>query len=500
MTSLRRLTIFHRLLLLLALAALGTSVYTYLALSEQRSQLERSEQRQHSNSLNWLSATLANGQWQGVDWHQLSNPDQALLLLDPQGQIIRTSGSTANIEQRARALHAQAPQTIADVNGWLSSRALESHTLVLFSAKAPVDAQMVEIWKTYALYLVVLSVPLAALFMLLNFSITQPIRQANAALAEIADGDGDLKRRLDDQGNDEIALFSRSFNRFTEKLANMVGHIQPMSHDINQSAARLSVTAQQTQQIGQRMHAETQSVASAMDQMLASTHEVAQSTQAAASDAGAADSQVQTCRAAVKGTHELVQTFSRDLHQTARTADELTRHSAEVGNILEVIRNIADQTNLLALNAAIEAARAGEHGRGFAVVADEVRALATRTQSSTDEIQAIVSNIHGGVSQVTDAAASSLDQFQQLEQQSSHANQALDSIVTAINAIEQRGAQIATATEEQSQVSNEISQNAQSIAELTEASVKADESNLSAARQLEQLGTELDQLVGQFKV
>ncbi|SHI15922.1 methyl-accepting chemotaxis protein [Ferrimonas marina] len=511
MSVLRQLSISLRLLLLLGLAAFGTLTYTYLGLSEQRQQLLYSENQHHQQTVSAMSTLLRSIQWQDAGDTAWQQSDQLVDVLSADGQWHLGNAQQASwrgvldhnrVQAALQSGRDQdlALEEISNREGWLSIRQLGGETLILATDVARIDRQMGEIMKTYAIFLLALSLPLAALFLLLNFSITQPLNAANAALAEIADGDGDLKRRLDDSGQDEIARFSNSFNHFNAKLADMITQLKPIGNNVSESAARLTVTAHESQQTGQRMHQETQSVASAMNQMLASTGEVAQSAQSAANEAVAAHQEVQSCRSAVQSTHTLVKTFSSDLHQTAHTADELARHSAEVGNILEVIRNIADQTNLLALNAAIEAARAGEHGRGFAVVADEVRALANRTQASTDEIQAIVDNIHSGVNQVTDAAASSMDQFQQLESQSSQANQALDSIVGAITAIEQRNSQIAAATEEQSQVSNEINHNVQAIAELTEATVKADESHLVAAQSLEQMGQQLDGELERFKV
>ncbi|MBY5993939.1 methyl-accepting chemotaxis protein [Ferrimonas balearica] len=512
---LRRLSISLRLLALLGIAAGGTLIYTYLGLSEQRAQLEQEQHHQVQELADTLSRALAGTELSAERWQRLEQGEHPLWLFSLDGEARLGQGAPARVTQwQDDAGQAPLAQALAAIkanrgfdteferNGthyWLSARALDDGLLVLLGDGEAVDAQMMAVVKTYALFLTFLALPLLSLFLLLNYSITRPLNEAIEAIGEIADGDGDLTRRLDTAGHDEVSRFAEGFNRFTGKIAQMMRELQPMSVSVSDSAHHLTTLAGESQATGEQVHLQTQSVASAMTQMLASTEEVAQSAQQAADAADGAHHQVATCRGAVQGTHALVQSLSDDLNQTALTADQLARHSAEVGGILEVIRNIAEQTNLLALNAAIEAARAGEHGRGFAVVADEVRALANRTQDSTNEISAIVDNIQSGVGQVTDAASSSLDQFQALSRQAEEANQALDAIIEAVTAIQDRNGQIATATEEQSQVSAEVNRNVHTIAELTEAAAKAGQSHLGAADELKAMGGRLTGQLGQFR-
>ncbi|MBW3141556.1 methyl-accepting chemotaxis protein [Ferrimonas balearica] len=512
---LRRLTISLRLLALLGLAAGGTLVYTYLGLTEQRAQLSNDREHQVIEMADTLAATLQHADMATLPWDTLTKPDAPLWLYRLDGQAVRGEGAPKQAEQwRDRAGNLPLQQALARVKlgnsydgqfqldgrtVWLSARPLNGQMLVLSGDDRSVDAQMWVVIKTYAVFLFFLALPLLSLFILLNYSITRPLNDAINAMEAIANGDGDLTRRLDTSGHDEITRFATSFNQFTGKIAEMVRNLQPLSQSVNDSAHRLTTVAGESQATGEQVHSQTQSVASAMTEMLASTEEVARSAQQAADAADGAHKQVGNCRTAVQGTHQLVNSLADDLNQTARTADELAQHSAQVGQILEVIRTIAEQTNLLALNAAIEAARAGEHGRGFAVVADEVRALANRTQDSTNEIGAIVDNIQTGVGQVTDAAGSSLNQFQALSAQAQEANDALDAIVQAVVAIQDRNSQIATATEQQSQVSAEVNGNVHTIAELTEAAAKAGQSHLGAADELMAMGGQLKQQLAQFK-
>ncbi|MBY6188512.1 methyl-accepting chemotaxis protein [Marinobacter hydrocarbonoclasticus] len=512
---LRRLTISLRLLALLGLAAGGTLVYTYLGLSEQRAQLANDRQHQVEELADTLALALAGTELDVTRWNNLSQTEHPLWLFSLDGQALMGQSAPGQAEQwRSDSGDLPLKQALSRVklgNGydaefrkdgrivWLSARNLDGQMLVLMGDDQAVDEQMLSVIKTYVVFLTFLALPLLSLFLLLNYSITRPLSDAINAMEEIANGDGDLTRRLDTSGHDEITRFAGSFNQFTGKIASMMRDLQPLSQSVNDSAHRLNTVAGESQATGEQVHLQTQSVASAMTEMLASTEEVARSAQQAADAADGAHQQVANCRTAVQGTHQLVDSLSGDLNQTAMTADDLARHSAEVGQILDVIRTIAEQTNLLALNAAIEAARAGEHGRGFAVVADEVRALANRTQDSTNEISAIVDNIQTGVGQVTDAAGSSLTQFQALSAQAKEANDALDAIVEAVVAIQDRNGQIATATEQQSQVSAEVNGNVHIIAELTEAAAKASQSHLGAADELKAMGAQLKQQLAQFK-
>ncbi|BDY04707.1 methyl-accepting chemotaxis protein [Ferrimonas sp. YFM] len=497
--TLRRLSISLRLLLLLAMAGSATLAYTWFSLSQQKSELHHAAELSTEHMGQALSS-LASGQ---SDWSDaLALPQELNLVALDSGSLKRSDGELSRL--------LPAPGTLSQIpRGTLQTMERSEVTLWLFPIdnqwllvgdSRRVDAQMTEVMWDYAIFLVLLAGPVMGIFLLLNQSITAPLTQAILTMEEIARGDGDLTQRLDDRGRDEVARFSTSFNEFTAKIAGLIKVVNKDVADLSASAQQLDTTVAQSNQTAGAMNQEAHSVASAVTEMLAATEEVAGNTAQASDTAAQTQQQVGVCRDAMQQNRTLLQEVSDGIGQTGNTADTLAKDSAQIGGILDTIRGIAEQTNLLALNAAIEAARAGEHGRGFAVVADEVRALASRTQSSTDEIAAIITSIQSGVAQVTDSASSAQEQFQHLASQTDAAGDTLNQVLDRIATIGDMNMQIAAATRQQSQVTSEINQNINNIAELAEASVKANESNASASQSVQGVTDELSHQLRQFKV
>ncbi|WP_028109826.1 methyl-accepting chemotaxis protein [Ferrimonas futtsuensis] len=497
--TLRRLTISLRLLLLLAMAGSATLAYTWFSLSQQKSELHHAAE--HSvQQMGQALSSLASGH---SNWpNQLSLPQGLNLVTLSNGTLTRSDNELGrllpSVETLAR-LPVGSLQAVdrAGVTLWLYP--VDRQSLLVGDSRR-VDAQMAEVMGEYALFLVLLAGPVMGIFLLLNQSITAPLKQAIDTMEEIARGDGDLTQRLDDTGRDEVARFSASFNEFTAKIANLIKVVNRDVSDLGASAQQLDTTVAQSNQTAGAMNQEAHSVASAVTEMLAATEEVAGNTAQASEAAAQTQQQVGVCRDAMQQNRTLLQEVSDGIGQTGHTAGSLARDSAQIGGILDTIRGIADQTNLLALNAAIEAARAGEHGRGFAVVADEVRALASRTQSSTDEIAVIIDSIQSGVAQVTESASSAQEQFQHLTSQTDEAGDTLNQVLDRIATIGDMNMQIAAATRQQSQVTSEINQNINNIAELAEASVKANESNANASRSVQGVTDELSHQLRHFKV
>ncbi|WP_417346922.1 methyl-accepting chemotaxis protein [Ferrimonas sp.] len=499
LNTLRRLTISLRLLLLLAMAGSATLAYTWFSLSQQKSELHQAAE--HSiQQMGQALSSLASGQ---SDWNQaLSLPQELNLIALDDGALIRSDSELNRLLPSANSLATMADGSLhtlerSGVTLWLYP--IDSRFLLIGDSRR-VDAQMAEVMWDYAIFLTLLAGPVMGIFLLLNQSITAPLKQAILTMEEIARGDGDLTQRLDDKGRDEVARFSTSFNEFTAKIADLIKVVNKDVSDLSASAQQLDTTVAQSNQTAGAMNQEAHSVASAVTQMLAATEEVAGNTAQASETAAQTQQQVGVCRDAMQQNRHLLQEVAEGIGQTGNTADTLARDSAQIGGILDTIRGIADQTNLLALNAAIEAARAGEHGRGFAVVADEVRALASRTQSSTDEIAAIIDSIQSGVAQVTDSASSAQEQFQHLTSQTDEAGDTLNQVLDRIATIGDMNMQIAAATRQQSQVTSEINQNINNIAELAEASVKANESNANASQSVQGVTDELSLQLRQFKV
>ena len=347
----------------------------------------------------------------------------------------------------------------------------------------------------------ILCVILGAGFMLFFAGlVVRPIRRLSLALHEIAEGDGDLTHDLDAAGRDELAALARAFNGFQSKLRELIRQLADGGHQVADSSDQLAATSVRTADIVQRQQSETDQVATAMNEMTATVAEVARHASQAADATRQADRQTEMGRAAVTRAVEAMQRLS-DQMQSATSA--MTRVSDDVNAIsaiLNVIGEIAGQTNLLALNAAIEAARAGEQGRGFAVVADEVRTLAGRTQNSTHEIQAMIERLQSG----TRGAVGVMDVGRTKTQESldavAEAADAIETTARSVATIKDMSIQIASAAEEQSAVAAEIDRNLSTIVQLVDqVSGNALESR-QAAQRLEELASEQNARVGRFRV
>jgi methyl-accepting chemotaxis protein len=366
--------------------------------------------------------------------------------------------------------------------------------------EAKVQERMEGVVLTIAGLAAVMLLVISAVGMLLANTILRPLNQMKANLDDIAAGEGDLTRRLTITRQDELGELAGSFNRFVDKIHGLVRQITEMTSQLTGLVNQVSDQAQRSDQAMERQRHETDQVATAINEMSAAAQEVAKSAQNAAVAAQQTDEEGQAAKRVVAGSIVKIHALVDDIRSSGLSLDSLQKDVSSIVSVLGVIRSIADQTNLLALNAAIEAARAGEAGRGFAVVADEVRALASRTQISTQEIQGMIDRLQAGTQSAVEAMRRSSEAGDGTSAQANEAGASLDTMAQLIATINSMNAQIASAAEEQTAVAEEINRSVHQIAVAVDS--VADETQLGAqtSRSLAELGQRLGQLVGQFRI
>ncbi|MCK5386544.1 MAG: methyl-accepting chemotaxis protein [Gammaproteobacteria bacterium] len=333
-----------------------------------------------------------------------------------------------------------------------------------------------------------------------SFMITCPLSNAVNAMKDISEGEGDLTLRLNVSGTDEIGQLAESFNGFISKMQGLIREVTSSTSQLSAAAEEMSMITDETRTGVQRQQSETALVATAVNEMSSTVHEVASSAETAASAASQADSQSEQGKQVVSSTVSSIRTLASEVETAATVISQLEKDSESIGSVLEVIRGIAEQTNLLALNAAIEAARAGEQGRGFAVVADEVRSLASRTQESTREIQEMIERLQKGSRDAVKAMQSGQEQAHQTVEQASQAETALDEISTAVAQINEMNAHIAEASRQQGEVVEEINKNIVNITQVADASANGADQLSTASQEMANLAVNLESQVSHFKI
>ncbi|UNP88897.1 methyl-accepting chemotaxis protein [Aeromonas encheleia] len=426
------------------------------------------------------------------------HPDAARIDRDTLSQLAGTSAAGLLTKQAFAATHAEIDgQPVVLATSYIP---LLDWYLVAQVPEAEIYAELDRARLHILLVSLAIAVSMGLLGVLLAGSVSRPLNELARLFRELGSGDGDLTQRLKVEGRDELAQVATGFNNFVAKIHGSIEQVASNSRQLAATANEVASKAQLTQHNCTAQRDRTVQVATAIHEMGATVGEIAGNASLAADVAKQANEQADAGALMVAQARHGIVGLSDEIEQVSGVIESLANQTDSIGSILDTIRSISEQTNLLALNAAIEAARAGEQGRGFAVVADEVRNLASRSAASTAEIQGMINRLQEQSARAVSAMTQGRSQSLAVVAQADEADAALGQITGHITQISDMNIQVATATEEQSSVVGEINRNVEDINQLTMETADIAHQLTESSRSLQQLSGELDKLVGNFRL